>query len=218
LWPERFPVETLNQIRQAIGGAAWASLYQQRPAAIEGAIFKREWWRSYRELPEFSHIVQSWDTAFKKGAENSYSVCSTWGLSENGYFLLSVWRDRVEFPELRRMLIALAEQWKPNAILVEDRASGQSLVQELKAATALPVLVVKVDSDKVSRAQAVTPLIEAGKVFLPESASFTENPVCSVLRRWSRTSCYQSRSTVNPLVLLSLPTEYLPIYSVTIDD
>jgi predicted phage terminase large subunit-like protein len=170
LWPERFPLEDLNRKRQLVGGAAWASLYQQRPAAAEGAIFKRAWWRSYSQSPQFSQIVQSWDTAFKKGAESSFSVCTTWGLAENGYFLLSVWRGRVEFPELRRMLIGLAEQWKPSAILVEDRASGQSLLQELKSATSLPVLAVKVDSDKLSRAQAVTPLVEAGKVFLPESA------------------------------------------------
>jgi predicted phage terminase large subunit-like protein len=172
LWSERFPLEDLVRIREAVGGAAWASLYQQRPAAAEGAIFKREWWRPYQGQPVFSQIVQSWDTAFKKGAETSYSVCTTWGLAENGYFLLSVWRDRVESPELRRTLIALAEDWKPAAILVEDRASGQSLLQELKSATTLPVLAVRADSDKLSRAQAVTPLVEAGKVFVPEFASW----------------------------------------------
>jgi predicted phage terminase large subunit-like protein len=180
LWPERFPLEDLNRKREAVGGAAWASLYQQRPAAAEGAIFKREWWRPYRELPEFSQIVQSWDTAFKKGAETSYSVCTTWGLAENGYFLLSVWRNRVEFPELRRTLIALADQWKPTAILVEDRASGQSLLQELKSATTLPVLAVRADSDKLSRAQAVTPLVEAGKVFVPESASWLSDYIAEL--------------------------------------
>ena len=170
LWPERYPLEALNRTRQAVGGAVWASLFQQRPAAAEGAIFNRAWWRSYRQAPKFSQVVQSWDTAFKKGAENCFSVCTTWGSAENGYYLLSMWRDRVEFPELRRMLIAQAEEWKPNAILVEDRASGQSLLQELKSATALPVLAVKVDSDKLSRAQAVTAIVEAGKVYLPEEA------------------------------------------------
>ena len=85
LWPETYPVDTLNRIREAVGGAAWASLYQQRPAAAEGAIFKRTWWRSYRQPPEFSQIVQSWDTAFKKGADNCFSVCTTWGSAENGY-------------------------------------------------------------------------------------------------------------------------------------
>jgi predicted phage terminase large subunit-like protein len=170
LWPKEFPLESLNQIREAIGGAAWASQYQQRPAAAEGAIFKRTWWRFYRQPPEFSQVVQSWDTAFKRGADNCFSVCTTWGLAENGHYLLSVWRGRAEFPELRRMLTSQAEEWKPSAILVEDRASGQSLLQELKSATALPVIAVKVDSDKLSRAQAVTAIVEAGKVYLPEVA------------------------------------------------
>jgi predicted phage terminase large subunit-like protein len=170
LWPDKYPIEILNRTREAIGGAAWASLYQQRPAAAEGAIFKRTWWRFYRQAPQFSQVVQSWDTAFKKGADNCFSVGTTWGLAENGYYLLSVWRGRVEFPELKRVLTAQAEEWKPNAILVEDRASGQSLLQELKSATALPVLAVKVDSDKLSRAQAVTAIVEAGRVYLPEKA------------------------------------------------
>jgi hypothetical protein len=98
LWPEQFPLERLNQIREAIGGAAWASLYQQRPVAAEGAIFKRGWWQFYREPPRCSRIVQSWDTAFKKGAENDYSVCTTWGAAENGYYLLHLWRDRGGVP------------------------------------------------------------------------------------------------------------------------
>lgn len=83
--------------------------------------------------------------------------------------MLHLWRGRVEFPELKRVLASLAEQWKPDAILVEDRARGQSLIQELRLDNSLPVLPVKVDSDKLARAQAVTPLVEAGRVFLPES-------------------------------------------------
>jgi len=100
---------------------------------------------------------------FKTGTENDFSVCTTWGVSENGYYLLHVWRDRVEFPELKRVVASLAEQWKPNAILVEDKASGQSLLQELKLSTALPIITVRVDTDKQTRAQAVTPLLEAGR-------------------------------------------------------
>jgi predicted phage terminase large subunit-like protein len=172
LWPGRFPLAELERIRAAIGGRAWTSLYQQRPAAAEGAVFKRDWWQSYR-LPltlSLSRTVQSWDTAFKKGAENDFSVCTTWGVAENGYYLLHLWRGRVEFPELKRVLASLADQWKPDAILVEDRASGQSLIQELKLGTALPILAIKIDSDKLARAQAVTPLVEAGRVFLPELA------------------------------------------------
>jgi predicted phage terminase large subunit-like protein len=117
------------------------------------------------------------NTAFKKGTENDFSVCTTWGVAADGYYLLHVWRERVEFPELKRVLASLAEQWKPNAILVEDKASGQSLMQELKLSTTLPLIPVKVDSDKQTRAQAVTPLMEAGKVFLPESAPWVSDYV-----------------------------------------
>jgi predicted phage terminase large subunit-like protein len=184
LWPDKFPLPELERIRLAIGGRAWASLYQQRPAAAEGVIFKRDWWQFYRPplTVAMNRIVQSWDTAFKKGTENDFSVCTTWGVADNGYYLLHLWRGRVEFPELKRVLASLAEQWNPNAILVEDKASGQSLIQELKLSTALPVIPFKVDSDKQTRAQAVTPLMEAGRIFLPESApwvsDFVEEMAC----------------------------------------
>lgn len=94
---------------------------------------------------------------------------TVWGTASNGYYLLFAWRDRIEFPDLKRRLVGWADEWKPSAILVEDRASGQSLIQEL-GLSRLPILAVKADRDKVTRAEAVTPAIESGKVFLPESA------------------------------------------------
>ena len=177
LWPEKFPLPELERKRAAIGGRAWASLYQQRPAAAEGVIFKRDWWQFFPQplTVELNQIVQSWDTAFKTGTEHDFSVCTTWGVAADGYYLLHVWRERVEFPELKRVLASLAEQWKPNAILIEDKASGQSLIQELKLSTTLPLIPVKADSDKQTRAQAVTPLMEAGKVFLPQSAPWVSD-------------------------------------------
>jgi predicted phage terminase large subunit-like protein len=176
LWASRYPVEALKRIRAQIGGAAFASLYQQRPAAAEGRIFKREWWQRYSgEPPDFSRIVQSWDTGFKTGAENDYSACTTWGEAKDGYYLLHTWKGRVEFPELKRLVVSFAREWNPNAVLVEDRASGQSLIQELAYDSPIPVLPVKVDSDKVSRAQAVTPMIEAGRVYLPDGAPWLED-------------------------------------------
>ena len=170
LWKEKYPLVALEEIRREVGGPTWASLYQQRPAAAEGAIFKREWLRYYREQPVCKRIVQSWDTAFKTGLENDYSVCTTWGVAENGYYLLWFWRGRVDFPDLKRLAVSLAQEWKPSAILVEDKASGQSLIQELRYQSPLPIIPVKADSDKLARAQAVTPLFEAGKIHLPESA------------------------------------------------
>jgi predicted phage terminase large subunit-like protein len=88
---------------------------------------------------------------------------------------LHLWRERVEFPKLKQVLTLLAEQWNPDAILIEDRASGQSLIQELKSSTRLPIISVKPDGDKQARAHAITPLIEAGKVFLPENAPWLQD-------------------------------------------
>jgi predicted phage terminase large subunit-like protein len=95
-------------------------------------------------------------------------------VTENAFFLLHLWRGKKEFPELKRMMTSLAGQWNPHVILIEDRASGQSLIQELKSSTRFPIISVKPDSDKQSRAQAITPMIEAGKVFLPENASWLQ--------------------------------------------
>jgi predicted phage terminase large subunit-like protein len=88
--------------------------------------------------------------------------------------LISLWRERAEFPELKRQVASQAEKWKPHAILIEDKASGQSLLQELKLATRFPFLPIKVDGDKRARAEAVTPLFEAGRIFVPESAPWLD--------------------------------------------
>ncbi len=175
LWPQRYPLEKLGQIRAQIGGAAFVSQYQQRPAPAGGGIFQRKWWGRYSgELPKFSRIIQSWDTAFKTGEQNDYSACVTVGEAPAGYFLLHAWRGRVSFPDLLRRVVAFADEHQPNAILVEDKGSGQSLVQELQRSCRFPVLPQRVDGDKIARANAVAPIVEAGKVFLPKSADWAE--------------------------------------------
>jgi len=172
LWPEQWPIEAVESKRLELGSAGFTKMYQGNPQAEEGAIFKREWWQYYKIRPEFKRLVQSWDTAFKKGAETDYSVCSLWAEADKGYFLIDIFREKLEFPELKRAFVAAYDRDRPNAVLVEDTASGQSLIQEIRRDTSIPVLPIKVDKDKVARANSVTPLIEAGRVFLPERASW----------------------------------------------
>lgn len=172
LWPERYPIEVLTKTLSALGSRAFASLYQGDPTIAEGQIIKREWWKYYSQEPNFIRKIHSWDTAFKSKTQNDYSVCTVWGEAQNGFYLLDVWRAKVEFPELKRAAIALDARDSPSAVLVEDKASGQSLIQELQRDTNIPVIPYKVDSDKVARAYAVTPLMEAGKVFIPEIANW----------------------------------------------
>ncbi len=149
-------------------------IYGKFVDAESAGIIKSDWWMYYENDNELFtqrvyKKVQSWDTAFKKNQENDYSVCTTWLVAQNGYYLIDMWRGRVEFPELKKKVVELYEREKPNEVLIEDKASGQSLIQELQRNTRLPVKVIKVESDKISRVHSVTPLIEAGKVLLPKN-------------------------------------------------
>jgi len=143
--------------------------------AETSGIIKHDWWQYYENEDELYKQrvlkkVQSWDTAFKKNQENDYSVCTTWVIAQNGYYLIDLWRDRVEFPELKKKVVELYDKHKVNEILIEDKASGQSLLQELKSKTRLPIKAIKVEQDKIARVHAVTPVIEAGNIFLPQKA------------------------------------------------
>lgn len=179
LWPAKHDREALRKMETA-NAYVFAGQYMQRPSPLGGGIFKDGWWRYYRTPPaKFKRIIQSWDTGFKTKEQNDPSSCTTWGETDDGYYLLERFNKRMEFPELKRMAVSLFLKWNPNAVLVEDKASGQSLIQEFKHPVPhegrnvrLPILAIKVDSDKVTRAFACTPLVESGQVFLPEAAEW----------------------------------------------
>jgi len=216
LWPERYPIEVLEKIRSSIGGRAFESLYQGSPTIAGGQIIKREWWRYFGEFPHFIRKLHSWDTAFKDKTQNDYSVCTVWGESQNGYYLLDVWRGRVEFPELKRVAVALYERDIPDVVIVEDKASGQSLIQELQRNTRIPVLPVKVDINKVARANSATPLIEAGRVFLPENAPWLFDYIEELSAFPNATHDDQVDSTTQALAYMRGPGE--PMEQVIIYD
>jgi predicted phage terminase large subunit-like protein len=177
LWPQRFPLAELERRREAIGTREFLSQYQSRPVAEEGNVFRLEWFRRFndRQRPKLSQTVIAMDCAFKTGAENDYTVLMVIGESQTGYYILHVTRERLEFPELKRRSLALAEAWSPNYCLIEDASSGTSLIQSLRSETILPVLPVKVSTDKVSRAHACSPMVEGGKVYIPESAHWVRD-------------------------------------------
>ena len=144
-------------------------------------VIDSSWWKYFERESllekRISAITQSWDTGFKDGEGNDYSVCTTWKTADDGYYLIDMWRGRVEFPELKKQSIRLYELFRPNEILIEDKASGQSLIQELQRETRLPIKAVKVDKDKIARVHAITPLIEAGKVKLPAGEGWVKELV-----------------------------------------
>ena len=109
--PNRENREVLSQIKAEIGSLMFSAQYQQRPVPLEGNLIKRDWFRQYELLPQKGprdQIVQSWDTATMTGQVNDYSVCTTWLMIKNDYYLMEVFRARLQYPDLRRKVVSLS--------------------------------------------------------------------------------------------------------------
>lgn len=181
LWPERFPLAELKR-KQRLNPREFASLYQQSPYIEGGNIIKTDWWRYYpaKERPEnFASLIIAVDTAFKKTETADYSVAIVAGLAHDGdIYILDLIRGRYDFPELKRVMVNLNTLWRGKglrALYIEDKASGQSLIQELKSQSGITVIPYKVVNDKVARINSVTPMIEGGRVYLPDSAPWLDD-------------------------------------------
>jgi predicted phage terminase large subunit-like protein len=173
LHPDREPLDTLEHIRRTIGEYNFAGQYQQSPAPLGGGLVKTGWFRRYREndLPErFDRIVQSWDTANKATELSDFSVCTTWGVSGKHVFLLSVFRRRLEYPALKRAVREQQKLFNATVVLIEDKASGTQLIQELVLEGCHGVTRYQPTGDKTMRMHAQTAMIENGFVHIPETA------------------------------------------------
>lgn len=196
LWPERFGEKEVKELKRSLKTAYnIAGQLQQRPAPEEGGIIKKSWFKWYKEetYPKFIHTIQSWDTAFSDKKNSSYSACTTWGIFYGDHnvpniMLIGMWRGHVLYPELRKIAQKLSTDYrddgtnkyfsanhnfKPDLILVEAKASGQSLIADLRRAG---VMCVGFNpgkyGDKEGRVQTetVSHMIEAGRVWLPSLA------------------------------------------------
>ena len=177
LHPEREPLEVLENLRRTLGEYNFAGQYQQEPAPLGGGMVKEEWFRSYDpgdEPARFDRIIQSWDTANKSSELNDYSVCTTWGQKKRKIYLLHVLRRRMDYPDLKRAVCELAERFHPTNILIEDKASGTQLIQELNREGVYSVTSYEPPNDKVMRLHSITNTIENGFVYLPTKSDWLE--------------------------------------------
>ncbi len=170
LFPEKWTLEKYQQRKTIVGSYEWDAKYQQNPTPPKGGIINVEWFQRYRQLPRVTNVVQSWDTAQKNEVTSAYSVCGTWHTAAGRYYLDRMFREKLQYPDLKRMVISLAERDSPGAVLIEDKASGIQLIQDLKRDTSIPVIAIEPEADKVVRAFGQSALVEAGLVYLPESA------------------------------------------------
>jgi predicted phage terminase large subunit-like protein len=179
LHPERESLATLMEMRKRMGEYNFQSQYQQSPAPPGGAMVKTKWLQYYDVLPErFWFVVQSWDTANKSGELNDYSVCTTWGVYDCKRYLLDVFRQRLNFPELKRAVCAQAAKFSPNWVVIEDKASGTQLLQDLRRDVfGLKPYQPPSGSDKLMRFFAQTAEFENGRALLPRSAPWLDDYV-----------------------------------------
>lgn len=176
----REPLEIVEEMRRSLGSFNFAAQYQQAPIPPEGELLKWGWFQTYENEPGLrpgDQVVQSWDTASKSGELNDYSVCTTWLVRGKAYYLLDVFRQRLRYPDLKRAIITQAERYQPDAVLIEDKASGTALIQDLtdERSPRMPYpIAVEPEGDKITRAAAQSMVIEAGQVLLPSQAPWLD--------------------------------------------
>jgi predicted phage terminase large subunit-like protein len=192
-FPEWKPEKVLRmdeaEIRANNGAKYWNALYMQNPTPDEGGAIKSTWFKTWEgdDAPTCNMIIQTYDTAFSTKSTADYSVIQTWGIFDcpvedhqgREYYapsliLLGNTRERFEYPELRRVAQELYDEWKPEVCIVEKKASGQSLIQDMRRA-GLPVLDYLPDRDKLSRVHAATPIMEAGRLWIPRFKDWAED-------------------------------------------
>lgn len=180
LWPEQYDLAALENIRRTIGEREFTALYQQRPSALEGALFRRDWLR-YKEAPRSgTRITMGVDLALSTKTSADYTAIAVMARDEFGkLYVLDVARDRVDFPGALRLIRNMADKWKPREIAIEQVAFQAVVVQELLRNTTLPIRGVTPDKDKVTRAQSLALRYEQELVFHAQLPSWFEDELLS---------------------------------------
>jgi predicted phage terminase large subunit-like protein len=177
VWPEYWKLDELEKVKVTLPVAKWNAQWMQKPTSEEGAIIKREWWQIWDkdELPYVDYVIQSYDTAFLKKETADYSAITTWGVfylnddSKPNLILMDSIKERYEFPELRRVALDQYNYWKPDMVIVEQKASGTPLTHELRQMD-IPVMTFTPSrgNDKHVRVNTCAPLFEAGLIWAPD--------------------------------------------------
>tara|TARA_R110000796_G_scaffold244787_2_gene368128 strand:- start:259 stop:1788 length:1530 start_codon:yes stop_codon:yes gene_type:complete len=182
LWPEFWPPEELAALKEELPSSKWMAQYQQNPTSEASAIVKREWWKTWedKEPPSCDFILMSWDTAFEKSQRADYSALTTWGVfyhdddagtRQANIILLNAYRERMEFPRLKQVVVEEYKEWEPDSIIIEKKASGAPLIYEMRA-MGIPVqeFTPTKGNDKIARLNAVSDLFASGMVWVPNTS------------------------------------------------
>lgn len=182
LWPQFWKLEELQALKNELPNSKWMAQYMQQPTSESSAIVKRDWWQIWdSDTPPYCEFtLMAWDTAFEKNNRADYSACTLWGvfyqeddagIMQANIILLNAFRDRMEFPTLKRRAIDEYKEWQPDSVIIEKKATGSPLIYELRA-MGIPVqeyTPVK-GNDKISRLNSVSDLFASGRVWAPNTS------------------------------------------------
>jgi predicted phage terminase large subunit-like protein len=179
LWPQFWSLDELTTLQKELPNSKWQAQYQQNPIGNESAIVKRDWWKwwEHAEPPKCEYILQTWDTAFEKNQRADYSAGTTWGIfnlnEDHGLpniILLNTYKKRVEWVDLKRDVLKEYQDWEPDGLLIEKKATGAPLIYELRS-MGIPVqeYTPSKGQDKIARLNAVSDIIASGKVWIPQT-------------------------------------------------
>jgi predicted phage terminase large subunit-like protein len=181
LWPQFWSIGELSALKEELPVSKWMAQYMQQPTSEVSAIVKREWWQYWEKdhPPSCEFVIQSWDTAFLKTQRADYSACTTWGVfykdddtgkPQANIILLNSFKARMEFPELKMRAKEQYEEWEPDSLIVEAKASGSPLIFELRA-MGIPVqdFTPSKGNDKISRLNSIADIFASGRVWVPET-------------------------------------------------
>lgn len=182
LWPEYWSRDALEALKAELPSYKWMAQYQQQPTNAEGAILKREWWKRWPDSrpPACEYIIVSADTAFTKNNRSDYTAFTVWGVFDNpndngtdtpNLILLDAFKDRLEFPELKARAMEVYQEWEPDTLMIEGKASGLPLIHELRQ-LGIPVsefTPTRASGDKIMRANSISDMFASGIVWAPET-------------------------------------------------
>lgn len=181
LWPEFWSQKELEALRNELPHGKWMAQYQQDPTSETSAIVKREWWQlwEHEDPPDCEFTLMAWDTAFEKHNRADYSACTLWGIfyrpddtgvNQANIILLNAFRDRMEFPELKKVAIEQYKEWQPDSVIIEKKATGAPLIYEMRA-MGIPVqeFTPGKGNDKISRLNGVSDIFASKRVWVPNT-------------------------------------------------
>jgi len=186
VWPEFWKKDELLGVKASLSIGKWNAQWMQNPTSEEGSLLKREWWKNWESdnIPNLTHVIQSYDTAFMKKETADYSAITTWGVFYDDRYngpqliLLDAIKDRYEFPELRRVAKEQYDYWSPDTVIIESKASGLPLTYELRQ-MGIPVVnfTPSKGNDKHTRVNSVAPLFESGCIWAPTEKAFAQEVI-----------------------------------------